>query len=122
MTLYSLHTLGGCGNLQLISFMVENDIMNYFDLQTALGDLRDTGQAVRTPMEADYLYQITPAGRRRCACFAPRAGQPAQAGGCRRACFPASAFTASGRCSARIVHDEATSTMFPCRWWSSACR
>ena len=36
--------------------------MNYFDLQTALIDLRDAGQVVRTPQTADDLYAITPAG------------------------------------------------------------
>lgn len=62
LTLHTLKALGECGNLQLISFMTETDIMNYFDLQTALYDLRDLGQVVRTPQVADDLYQVTPAG------------------------------------------------------------
>ncbi len=62
LTLHTLKTLGECGNLQLISFMVENDIMNYFDLQTALYELRDLGQVARTPLAADDLYQLTPSG------------------------------------------------------------
>lgn len=62
LTLHSLSVLGECGNLQLISFMSQTDIMNYFDLQTALIDLRDAGQVVRTKQTADDLYAITPAG------------------------------------------------------------
>ena len=62
LTLHTLRALGECGNLQLIRFMVENDIMNYFDLQTALYELRDAGQVARTPLAADDLYQLTQAG------------------------------------------------------------
>ena len=49
LTLYSLKQLGECGNLQLIAFMLECDIMNYFDLQTALFDLRDAARRPEAP-------------------------------------------------------------------------
>lgn len=75
LTLYALRELGGCGHLQLIRFMVENDIMNYFDLQRALYDLRDAGQAARTDLAADELYQITPAGEEALALFLQRVPQ-----------------------------------------------
>ncbi len=75
LTLHTLRALGECGNLQLISFMVENDIMNYFDLQTALYELRDAGQAARTPQAADDLYQLTPAGEETLNMFLERAPQ-----------------------------------------------
>ena len=68
LTLYSLKKLGECGNLQLIAFMLECDIMNYFDLQTALFDLRDAGQAARSPQVADDLYEIRRRVRRRWGC------------------------------------------------------
>lgn len=73
LTLHTLKGLGECGNLQLISFMVENDIMNYFDLQAALFELRDLGQVARDPQVADDLYQITPSGEETLRLFLSRA-------------------------------------------------
>lgn len=106
LTLHALHALGECGNLQLISFMVENDIMNYFDLQTALYELRDIGQVVRTPHMADDLYQITPAGEEALRLFIDRV--PASL--VRRVDDNALAFGAlfhqQRENSARIVHDQ----------------
>ena len=75
LTLHSLKALGECGNLQLISFMTQTDIMNYFDLQTALLDLRDAGQVVRTPQTADDLYEITQAGEEALLLFSSRVPQ-----------------------------------------------
>ena len=75
LTLHTLKALGECSNLQLISFMVENDIMNYFDLQTALYELRDAGHAARTPLQADDLYQLTDAGEETLRMFLERAPQ-----------------------------------------------
>ena len=106
LTLYSLKQLGECGNLQLIAFMLECDIMNYFDLQTALFDLRDAGQAARSPQVADDLYQITPAGLETLALFAARAPQSAlalidEAGPGYRA-----RIHLEREKSARVIHDE----------------
>lgn len=106
VTLHALHSLGECGNLQLISFMVENDIMNYFDLQAALFALRDSGQAVRTPHLADDLYQITEAGEETLRLFRSRAPDSLMnlvdtaAPGFR------ARFNEEREKSARIVHDE----------------
>lgn len=73
LTLHTLRELGGCGHLQLIRFMVEHDVMNYFELQSALYDLRETGQAARTPLAADEFYEITVAGEEVLAHFLDRA-------------------------------------------------
>ena len=73
LCLHALKVLGPCGNLQLISFMMQTDIMNYFDLQTALYELRDAGQVARTPQSADDLYEITEAGLQTLSLFAARA-------------------------------------------------
>ncbi|HPA61307.1 MAG TPA: hypothetical protein PLS01_07050, partial [Clostridia bacterium] len=44
LTLQALQTLGSCNNLQLIAFMSENDLMNYFELQLSLYELTQRGQ------------------------------------------------------------------------------
>ncbi len=77
LCLYALKVLGPCGNLQLISFMMQTDIMNYFDLQTALYELRDAGQVARTPQTADDLYEITQSGLETLKLFEGRAPQSA---------------------------------------------
>ena len=63
MVLYSLSRLGPCTELQLLQFLFENDLLNYFDMMFALGDLCDRGQAVRMKKNAGYLYQVTDAGK-----------------------------------------------------------
>jgi len=63
MVLYSLSHLGPCTELQLLQFLFENDLLNYFDMMFALGDLCDRGQAVRMKKNAGYLYQVTDAGK-----------------------------------------------------------
>ncbi len=77
LTLHALHLLGECRNLQLISFMVETDVMNYFDLQSALVDLRGSGQVSRTRQAADDLYRITDSGREALKLFLHRAAPSA---------------------------------------------
>lgn len=71
-TLLSLKELGSCTHLQLLRFMVENEIMNYFDLSLALHDLVDEGQASKKLHPADYLYEITPAGEEALSFFVNR--------------------------------------------------
>lgn len=61
-TLLALRELGSCSHSQLLYFMVENDIMSYFDLSLALHELVNDGQAARIAHPADSLYQITEAG------------------------------------------------------------
>ena len=106
LTLYSLKKLGECGNLQLIAFMLECDIMNYFDLQTALFDLRDAGQAARSPQVADDLYQITPAGEEALGLFLTRAPQSLLDTVDMQAPLYRERFSRQRERSARIVHDE----------------
>lgn len=62
LTLQALAGLGKCTNMQLLRFMVENDIMTYFDLQPALYDMRVNGQILRVPYYADWLLEPTEAG------------------------------------------------------------
>ena len=61
-TLLALKELGRCTHLQLLYFMVENDIMSYFDLALALHDLVSEGQATKVAHSSDNLYSITAAG------------------------------------------------------------
>lgn len=63
IVLYSLSRLGPCTELQLLQFLFENDLLNYFDMMFALSDLCDRGQAVRLKKNAGYLYQVTDAGK-----------------------------------------------------------
>lgn len=106
LTLHALQVLGQCSNLQLIGFMAQTDIMNYFDLQTALYALRDAGQVARSLQAADDLYQITPAGLETLALFSARAPQSAldiilQAGPDYRA-----RIHLEREKSARVIHDQ----------------
>ncbi|MBQ7655286.1 MAG: DUF4364 family protein [Clostridia bacterium] len=72
MVLYSLSRLGPCTELQLLQFLFENDLMNYFDMMFALNGLCDRGQAVRTKKNAGFLYQATDAGEEALALFGGR--------------------------------------------------
>lgn len=61
-TLLALRELGSCTHMQLLYFMFENDIMTFFDLSLALGELVDEGHAAKMAHPADSLYAITDAG------------------------------------------------------------
>ena len=63
MALYCLAHLGPCTELQLLQFLVDNDLLNYFEMMFALNDLCSRGQAVRTKKNTGFLYQATDAGR-----------------------------------------------------------
>ncbi len=71
-TLLALQELGSCTHMQLLYFMFENDIMTFFDLSLALGELVDDGQAAKMAHPADSLYTITEAGRELLSFFANR--------------------------------------------------
>ena len=73
MILLALDRLGASSNLQLISFFFETDLMNYFDLQTALYDLLVGGLADKTALQGDELYTLTQAGEEAIALFSQRA-------------------------------------------------
>ena len=77
LTLYALHELGPCSNLQLISFMAENDLMNYFDVQAALYDLALRGQVIKEKLPGDDRYTITPEGEEAISLFMGRLGDSA---------------------------------------------
>lgn len=72
IVLYSLNVFCPCTELQLLQFLFEHDLMNYFDMMFALGDLCARGQAVRSKKRAGYLYEVTEAGREALALFGSR--------------------------------------------------
>ena len=63
MVLYCLSQLGPCTELQLLQFLFEHDLMNYFEMMFALNDLCDRGQAARAKKQAGFQYEVTDAGR-----------------------------------------------------------
>ncbi len=105
LTLHALDLLGECGNLQLISFMAENDVMNYFDLQTALYDLRSAGQVARVRQPADDLYRITGAGREALGLFLGRAARSGAEKVEKAAPAFRERFSRERELSARILHE-----------------
>ena len=62
IVLCCLNALGPCTELQLLQFLFEYDVMNYFEMMFALNDLCDRGQAARTKKRTGYLYAVTSAG------------------------------------------------------------
>lgn len=72
IVLCALDALAPCTELQLLQFLFEHDLMNYFDMMFALNDLCARGQAVRQKKRAGYLYQPTDAGREALALFGGR--------------------------------------------------
>ena len=63
IVLCCLNNLGPCTELQLLQFLFEYDLMNYFEMMFALNDLCDRGQAARTKKGAGYSYTVTAAGK-----------------------------------------------------------
>ncbi|MBO2517128.1 MAG: hypothetical protein CW338_07655 [Clostridiales bacterium] len=61
--LYALDQMGPCYDMQLLQFLCDEELMNYFDMMFALVDLCREGQAVRTHLVSSNLYEVTPAGR-----------------------------------------------------------
>jgi len=72
VVLSCLCRFGPCTELQLLQFLVENDLMNYFDMMFALNELCDQGQAARARARAGYRYELTEAGREALALFGAR--------------------------------------------------
>ena len=60
--LYALRRLGPATGMQLLQFLVETDLMNYFTLQLSLSDLKDQGQLAATPHPLGDLFTLTPEG------------------------------------------------------------
>lgn len=74
MALYAINLFESITNMQLIDFMASAEVMNYYELQTALHDLHENGFVVFKPVLADNLYSLTEEGKqalklyqRRCA-------------------------------------------------------
>ena len=72
MVLYSLNALGPCTELQLLQFLFEHDLMNYFDMMFALTDLCAGGQALRTHQRIGHRYEVTDAGKEALTLFGSR--------------------------------------------------
>ena len=72
IVLACLDRFGPCTDLQLLQFLFEHDLMNYFDLMFALNEMCSQGQAARTPARAGYRYEMTEAGREALALFGGR--------------------------------------------------
>lgn len=62
IVLYSLMHLGPCSDLQLLQFLSDQDLSNYFEMMFALNDLCDRGQAVRQKRKTGIYYMATQAG------------------------------------------------------------
>ena len=61
--LLALRCLGGVTQLQLLRFMVEEDVMNYFVLQLNLCELEEMGQVRVCHHALGSLYELTEQGR-----------------------------------------------------------
>ncbi len=72
IVLCCLNVLGPCTELQLLQFLFEYDVMNYFEMMFALNDLCDRGQAARTKKGTGYLYAVTAAGTEALSLFGGR--------------------------------------------------
>ena len=72
IVLCCLTRLGPCTDLQLLQFLFDHDLMNYFDMMFALNDLCDRGQAVRAKKQGGFQYEVTDAGREALRLFGSR--------------------------------------------------
>jgi len=72
IVLFALDYFAPCTDLQLLQFLFEYDLMNYFDMMFALNDLCDRGQAARLKKQAGNQYSLTDAGREALSLFGSR--------------------------------------------------
>lgn len=70
--LYALRALGPATAMELLQFLVENDLMNYFTMQLNLCDLQEQGQLTATPHPLGDLLTLTQEGEYAIAAFAHR--------------------------------------------------
>lgn len=63
LLLLALDHLGRVSDMQLLQFLFENDLMNYFDMMFTLADLCDQGLTVRSERLGQSYYELTDAGR-----------------------------------------------------------
>lgn len=102
VVLQCLRFLGPCTDLQLLRFLTEYDLMNYFDMMFALTDLCAQGQAVRTKEQVGYIYNLTEAGKEAMALFGDRVPRSVQAIVTDNAPRWARRFAQEGQCAASI--------------------
>lgn len=72
LILYTIRQLGSVTNLQLLQFMVDNELMDYMTLQLALGEMVDAGQLALLPHALGDLYQLTAQGEEALSMFVKR--------------------------------------------------
>lgn len=70
--LYALSQLGPCTAMQLLQFMVESRLMNYFTMQLSLIDMQDQGQLSRQAHPLGDLLVLTREGEYAVEVFAQR--------------------------------------------------
>lgn len=70
--LYALRALGPATAMELLQFLVENDLMNYFTMQLSLSDMQEQGQLTAFPHPLGDLLSLTPAGEYTISSFAHR--------------------------------------------------
>lgn len=61
--LYTLENLGACTSEQLLHFMVENDLMDYIELNISLAELRESNMLRKLPSEIGELFAPSSSGR-----------------------------------------------------------
>ncbi len=61
--LYAINQLGSVTQQQLLTFMVENEFMNYIDLSIGLSELFDAGLLCKTDHCLGMLYSLSDLGR-----------------------------------------------------------
>ena len=72
LILLILQKLGRMSDMQLLQFLFEHDLMNYFDMMFTLADLCDQGLAIRSDRFDQSFYQLTDAGRQTLSMFENR--------------------------------------------------
>ena len=78
VVLYCLCSLAPCSELQLLQFLSEYDLMNYFDMMFALNDLCSRGHAVRKKVASGWTYTLTEAGHEALSLFGSRVPRSVQ--------------------------------------------
>ena len=72
LILYTIEQLGSVTNLQLLQFMVDNQLMDYMTLQLSLGEMMEAGQLEMIPHALGALYRLTDSGQSALAMFVKR--------------------------------------------------
>lgn len=106
LVLAAMEQLGGATNMQLIAFMAQEELMNYFDLQQMLAKLLEGGFLHRTPLVGDVLYRLTPQGEDAVRLFEDKV--PASLIARIREAAPryAADFRAQREITARVAHED----------------